>query len=202
MRVRLRRLLILIIVTCCAFTHAAGKKQSNATTADTAKTATTAKTTATAKKTTKKSVADQMSTIENIDDQRIEEIIEEGEKHLLVFFCRSCVCVHGTRSADELRAKCGLCNKALDVLEEIDDDIEETGYIEVVKTDDKHAARSFGVHTFPALVYVRRSEPILYDGARACTHLPPSAIAKQATSTTPTLYYAGFAHMTLSRIGN
>ena len=34
----------------------------------------------------------------------------------------------------------------------------------MVKTDDKHAARRFGIHTFPALVYVRRSEPIFYDG--------------------------------------
>jgi len=49
-------------------------------------------------------------------------------------------------------------------VEEIDDDIEATGYIEVVKTDDRRMARECGIHTFPALVYFRRSNPIVYDG--------------------------------------
>jgi len=64
-------------------------------------------------------------------------------------------------------------------VEEIDDDIEATGYIEagfqsitsfdcdpvqVVKTDDRRVAREHGVHTFPSLIYFRRRNPILYDG--------------------------------------
>jgi hypothetical protein len=50
-------------------------------------------------------------------------------------------------------------------MEEIDADIESTGYIEVVKTDDRRVARECGVSTFPALVYFRRrNNPILFDG--------------------------------------
>jgi hypothetical protein len=67
---------------------------------------------------------------------------------------------------------------ALSEVEEIDDDIEATGYIEVsahlffkihlkikvVKTDDRRVARECGINTFPALVYFRRNNPIFYDG--------------------------------------
>lgn len=41
------------------------------------------------------------------------------------------------RIPDDVKAKCPNCPRALAVLEEIDDDLEETGLVEVVKTDDK-----------------------------------------------------------------
>ncbi|VDM96481.1 unnamed protein product, partial [Onchocerca ochengi] len=61
-------------------------------------------------------------------------------------------------------AKCPNCGEALVEIEKIDDDIEATGYIEVVKTDDRSVARELGVAAFPALVYFRRKNPITYDG--------------------------------------
>ncbi len=33
-----------------------------------------------------------------------------------------------------------------------------------MKTDDKNVAKELGIHTFPALVYYRRRNPVLYDG--------------------------------------
>lgn len=35
---------------------------------------------------------------------------------------------------------------------------------QVVKCDDRDAMEDFGVVTLPALVYLRREHPILYDG--------------------------------------
>ena len=49
-------------------------------------------------------------------------------------------------------------------MEEIDDDLEAVGYIEVVKSDDRNVAKELGIKTFPSLVYFRRRNPILYDG--------------------------------------
>lgn len=69
--------------------------------------------------------------------------------------------------SDDKDTKCPHCKEALKELEEIDDDLESAGYIEVVKTDDRKVARELGIHTFPALVYFRRKNPILYDG-KAC----------------------------------
>ena len=41
------------------------------------------------------------------------------------------------RCLDDGRVRCPECTEALAQVEEIDDDIEATGYIEVVKTDDR-----------------------------------------------------------------
>uniref|UniRef100_A0A914CCD1 Thioredoxin domain-containing protein n=1 Tax=Acrobeloides nanus TaxID=290746 RepID=A0A914CCD1_9BILA len=89
--------------------------------------------------------------IEDVDEDKITEILRDATKNLVVFFYDG-------------RVKCPGCGDALSEVEEIDDDIEATGYIEVVKTDDRRVAREFGVNTFPALVYFRRRNPILYDG--------------------------------------
>ncbi|CAD5210156.1 unnamed protein product [Bursaphelenchus xylophilus] len=89
--------------------------------------------------------------IEDVDEDKIDEILKDATKNLVVFFYDG-------------RVKCPGCGEALSEVEEIDDDIEATGYIEVVKTDDRRVAREVGVTTFPALVYFRRKNPILYDG--------------------------------------
>uniref|UniRef100_A0A914WD31 Thioredoxin domain-containing protein n=1 Tax=Plectus sambesii TaxID=2011161 RepID=A0A914WD31_9BILA len=91
------------------------------------------------------------STIEDVDEDKIDEIIHDGTKHLVILFYDG-------------RSKCPGCAEALSELEEIDDDLEATGYIEVVKTDDRNVARELGVTTFPSLVYFRRKNPIIYDG--------------------------------------
>jgi thioredoxin-like negative regulator of GroEL len=89
--------------------------------------------------------------IEDVDEDRIDEILKDATKNLVVFFYDG-------------RVKCPTCADALSEVEEVDDDIEATGYIEVVKTDDRTVARECGVSTFPALVYFRRRNPIFYDG--------------------------------------
>jgi len=89
--------------------------------------------------------------IEDVDEDKIDQILRDTTKNLVVFFYDG-------------RVKCPNCGDALSEVEEIDDDIEATGYIEVVKTDDRRVARENGVTTFPALVYFRRNNPILYDG--------------------------------------
>lgn len=89
--------------------------------------------------------------IEDVDEEQIDEFLKDATRNLVVFFYDG-------------RVRCPECTEALAQVEEIDDDIEATGYIEVVKTDDRRVARECGVSTFPALVYFRRKNPILYDG--------------------------------------
>lgn len=86
-----------------------------------------------------------------MDEDKIDDIIRDATKNLVIFFYDG-------------HAKCPNCGDALSKVEEIDDDIEATGYIEVVKTDDRSVARELGIATFPALVYFRRRNPITYDG--------------------------------------
>ncbi|KAK0428250.1 hypothetical protein QR680_010693 [Steinernema hermaphroditum] len=90
-------------------------------------------------------------TIEYVDEDKIDEILRDTTKNLVIFFYDG-------------KIKCPDCGNALSEIEEIDDDIEATGYIEVVKTDDRGVAREFGITTFPSLVYMRRKRPIYYDG--------------------------------------
>jgi len=90
-------------------------------------------------------------TIEDVDEDKIDELLRDASKNLVVFFYDG-------------RSKCPTCGEALAEVEEIDDDIESTGYVEVVKTDDRSVARELGVTTFPAMIYFRRKNPIAYDG--------------------------------------
>jgi len=53
---------------------------------------------------------------------------------------------------------------ALDVLEEIDDDLDEVG-IMFVKLDDEKEAAEYGIETFPTLVVFENGIPNLYDGS-------------------------------------
>ncbi|KAI6182989.1 Thioredoxin domain-containing protein [Aphelenchoides bicaudatus] len=62
--------------------------------------------------------------IEDVDEDKIDQILRDTSKNLVVFFYDG-------------RVKCPTCGDALSEMEEIDDDVESTGYIEVVKTDDR-----------------------------------------------------------------
>jgi len=53
---------------------------------------------------------------------------------------------------------------ALDILEEIDDDLDEVG-IMFVKLDDEKEAAEYGIETFPTLVVFEKGIPNLYDGS-------------------------------------
>ncbi|GMT30121.1 hypothetical protein PFISCL1PPCAC_21418 [Pristionchus fissidentatus] len=96
-------------------------------------------------------IVDEENTIEDVDEDKIDEILREARSNLVIFFYDG-------------RAACPSCGEALSEIEEIDDDIEATGYVNVVKTDDRSVAKELGVTTFPSLVYFRRKNPILYDG--------------------------------------
>lgn len=54
--------------------------------------------------------------------------------------------------------------EALDILEEIDDDLDEVG-IMFVKLDDETEAAEYGIETFPTLVVFENGIPNLYDGS-------------------------------------
>ncbi|CAJ0578041.1 unnamed protein product, partial [Mesorhabditis spiculigera] len=99
----------------------------------------------------KRTELDEDNTIEDVDEDKIDEILRDATKNLVIFFYDG-------------RSSCPMCTEALTKIEEIDDDIEATGYIQVVKTDDRGVAKELGVTTFPALVYYRRKNPIMYDG--------------------------------------
>ncbi|VDD97794.1 unnamed protein product, partial [Enterobius vermicularis] len=60
------------------------------------------------------------NTIEDVDEDKIDEILHDATKNLVIFFYDG-------------RTKCPGCSEALAEVEEIDDDIEATGYIEVGK---------------------------------------------------------------------
>uniref|UniRef100_A0A915HFV6 Thioredoxin domain-containing protein n=1 Tax=Romanomermis culicivorax TaxID=13658 RepID=A0A915HFV6_ROMCU len=94
---------------------------------------------------------DDFDSIEEANEERIEEIVGENDKNLMILFYDKDV-------------KCGDCRSALEKLEEIDDDLEATGYIEVVKSRNRRLAREYGVVSLPSVVYFRRKHPIIYDG--------------------------------------
>ncbi len=48
-------------------------------------------------------------------------------------------------------------------LENIDDECDLFG-IQMVKIQDPQLAKRYGIKTFPALVYFRNGNPLLYDG--------------------------------------
>uniref|UniRef100_A0A0N4ZNG9 Thioredoxin domain-containing protein n=1 Tax=Parastrongyloides trichosuri TaxID=131310 RepID=A0A0N4ZNG9_PARTI len=90
-------------------------------------------------------------TIEDVDEDKIDDFIKEASKNLVIFFYDG-------------KLKCPDCQDALKVIEEIDSAIEDTGYIEVVKTNDRTVAIEFGIQTYPAILYVRRHRnPVLCD---------------------------------------
>jgi hypothetical protein len=51
----------------------------------------------------------------------------------------------------------------LQELENIDDECDRYG-IQMVKIMDTQLAKRYGIKTFPALVYFRNGNPLLYDG--------------------------------------
>ncbi|EFP02910.1 hypothetical protein CRE_28232 [Caenorhabditis remanei] len=94
---------------------------------------------------------DDDNSIDDVDEDRIDEILRDASKNLVIFLYDG-------------KVPCPTCTEALSEVEEIDDDIEATGYVQVVKTNDRSVARELGINVFPSLVYYRRKNPILYDG--------------------------------------
>lgn len=55
------------------------------------------------------------------------------------------------------------CDEVINELENIDDELDETGII-FVTTEDIGLAKKSGIKTFPSLVFFRNKDPLLYTG--------------------------------------
>ncbi|XP_067132038.1 uncharacterized protein [Centruroides vittatus] len=86
-------------------------------------------------------------TIEAVNREMLEHLIQE-QQYLVVFF---------------YKPNCKACDQALHELENIDDDTDVYG-IYIVKIQDNQFARRYGIKTFPALIYFRNGNPLIFDG--------------------------------------
>ncbi|XP_077269443.1 hulk isoform X3 [Temnothorax americanus] len=89
------------------------------------------------------------ATIEEVTDEILTDLIEEHE-YVVVYFSGSC---------DEGEE----CDNILDDLENIDDELDETGII-FVTTEDTTAAKKYGIKRFPTLAFFRNKDPLIYTG--------------------------------------
>ncbi|XP_076175172.1 hulk isoform X2 [Ptiloglossa arizonensis] len=89
------------------------------------------------------------ATIEEVTDEILSDLIEEHE-YVVAFFSGDC------EDGDE-------CDKVLEELENIDDELDETGII-FVTTEDTGFAKKHGIKSFPTLAFFRNKEPLIYKG--------------------------------------
>ncbi|XP_012535509.2 uncharacterized protein LOC105836192 isoform X3 [Monomorium pharaonis] len=89
------------------------------------------------------------ATIEEVTDEILTNLIEEHE-YVVVYFSGSC---------DEGEK----CDSILDDLENIDDELDETGII-FVTTEDTTIAKKYGIKHFPTLAFFRNKDPLIYTG--------------------------------------
>ncbi|KAL1464793.1 hypothetical protein WDU94_004408 [Cyamophila willieti] len=89
------------------------------------------------------------ATIEEVTDEILHELIEDHE-YVFVYFSGRC------EEGDE-------CDNILDELENIDDELDESGIV-FVTTEDLNFAKRHGIKTFPSLVFFRNKEPLVYKG--------------------------------------
>lgn len=89
------------------------------------------------------------ATIEEVTDEILQDLIEEHE-YVVVYFSGKC------EEGEE-------CDDILEELENIDDELDETGII-FVTTEDLALAKKHGIKGFPKLVFFRNKEPLLYSG--------------------------------------
>jgi len=65
------------------------------------------------------------------------------------------------------KLNCHICDELLEGLEHIDDECDVFG-IHMVKIQDPPLAKRYGIKTFPALVYFRNGNPLLFEGLYIC----------------------------------
>ncbi|XP_050440891.1 uncharacterized protein LOC126845910 isoform X3 [Adelges cooleyi] len=85
--------------------------------------------------------------IELVTRSMLESLIEETQ-YLAVYFYKQA---------------CHICDQILDDLERVDDECDLYG-IHMVKIQDPQLAKRYSIKTFPALVYFRNGNPLLYEG--------------------------------------
>ena len=61
------------------------------------------------------------------------------------------------------KPNCFICDEILEGLEKIDDECDVFG-IHLVKIQDPQLAKRYSIKTFPALVYFRNGNPLLFEG--------------------------------------
>ncbi|XP_014255609.1 uncharacterized protein LOC106670103 isoform X2 [Cimex lectularius] len=89
------------------------------------------------------------ATIEEVTDEILKELINEHE-YVVVYFSGRC---------EEGES----CDNILEELENIDDELDESGMV-FVTTEDTALAKKHGIKTFPSLFLFRNKEPIQYKG--------------------------------------
>lgn len=58
---------------------------------------------------------------------------------------------------------CNICDQILEGLEQVDDECDVFG-IHMVKIQDPQLAKRYSIKTFPALVYFRNGNPLIFEG--------------------------------------
>lgn len=91
----------------------------------------------------------QTATIEEVTDEILEDLIQDHE-YVVVYFSGKC---------DEGQK----CDNILEELENIDDELDESGII-FVTTEDLVMAKKYGIKNFPKLAFFRNKEPLVYTG--------------------------------------
>ncbi|KFB35120.1 AGAP006452-PA-like protein [Anopheles sinensis] len=89
------------------------------------------------------------ATIEEVTDEILQDLIEDHEY----------VCVYFSGACDEGEK----CDKILDDLENIDDELDEAGII-FVTTEDMVTAKKYNIKNLPSLVFFRNKDPLIYSG--------------------------------------
>ncbi|XP_053677747.1 uncharacterized protein LOC128727826 isoform X3 [Anopheles nili] len=89
------------------------------------------------------------ATIEEVTDEILQDLIEDHE-YVCVYF--SGACEEGEK-----------CDKILDDLENIDDELDEAGII-FVTTEDMVTAKKYNIKNLPSLVFFRNKDPLIYSG--------------------------------------
>lgn len=89
------------------------------------------------------------ATIEEVTDEILEDLIQEHE-YVVCYFTGNC------EEGDK-------CDNILDELENIDDELDESGII-FVTTEDLVLAKKYNIKSFPKLVFFRNKDPLVYSG--------------------------------------
>lgn len=85
--------------------------------------------------------------IELITRVMLENLVEDTQ-YLAVYF---------------YKPSCNICDQILESLEQIDDECDVYG-IHLVRIEDPQLAKRYSIKTFPALVYFRNGNPLLFEG--------------------------------------
>lgn len=89
------------------------------------------------------------ATIEEVTDEILTELIETHE-YVVVYFTGECE--EGDR-----------CDRILEDLENIDDELDEAGII-FVTTEEMDLAKKYGIKNLPKLAFFRNKDPLIYEG--------------------------------------